>query len=234
MKMGDGGMVASAEDLSSYLLAISQPDNDVVSTVIRDKLLNTENSNASFGLGWSASTLNGAPLYEHDGGNGGFSTWFGFSDATPERGDIGVIILSNSSSALYDRFVYDLKLFILKNESSVVKANSMNLIFLICLYLGMIVLAFSLVWTIVKPVPKLFKLRLLILPCVLISLAYCTAIVVPKSFDITLFGIYPFFPDLTLGLVGCSILALTIAFIKIIKMLANLLLLAEHRSAKPY
>ena len=231
MKMGDGGMVASAEDLSAYLLAISKPDNDVVSTTIRDNLLNTENSNAHFGLGWSVSSLNGAPLYEHDGGNGGFSTWFGFSESTSERADIGVIILSNSSSSLYDRFVYDLKLFILKNESSAVKANTMNLIFLIYLYLGIIVLAFSLFRAIVKPAPKFFRLRLLIMPCALISLAYFTAIVVPKIFDITLFGIYPFFPDLMVGLTGFSTLALTLAFIKIIKILANLLLLAENRSA---
>jgi len=221
MKMGDGGMTASAEDLATYLMAVSSAETSVISKNMRDKLLSSEFNTAKYGLGWNVLTVDEIPLYEHDGGNGGFSTYFGFTDPTPKRNATGFVILSNSTSALYDRFAYDLRSLILNKEAKSVAPNTFNLLILIWLYGGIVVLLFVAYRNMFKHKPRKFSLKLLITPIVLLSFSYLNTFTVPAMNGINLLSIYPFFPDLTVGLGVFSLLAFIVALIKIVRIVQS-------------
>lgn len=220
MKMGDGGLVASAEDLAKFLLAIATVDTRVLTRTMRDNLFNAEfNSSAHYGLGWEVNTHSESPLYEHSGANGGFSSWYGYAPENEQRNSIGFIILSNSSSALYSRFNYDLKLAILGEKPKQVSADQTNLISLILLYGGILIMCFMLYRTIFKFSVKKFRFRLFLVPALLFILCFINALYVPSMFSITLLGIYPFFPDLAVGLIMSSVLSFFLATFKIIRLI---------------
>ena len=223
MKMGDGGMTASAEDLATYLIAVANAETSVISKGMRAKLLNTEFNSAEYGLGWSVITNDDGLLYEHSGGNGGFSSYFGFTDATSKRDDIGFVILSNSSSSLYDRFAYDLRSVILNKEPVPAKPNMFNLVSLIWLYIGSVILMFVLYREIFRPKIRQFNLKLIIAPVVLLCLSYFNAFTVPSMNGINLLSIFPFFPDLMVGLLGFSVLTLILALVKIGRLIKTML-----------
>ena len=214
MKMGDGGISSSAEDMAAYVAAVSKANARVMSPEMRRKLLNPEFNNASYALGWEIWNLDDDDLFEHSGSNGGFASSIGFIQPSPEKNGIGFVILSNASSALYGDFVPSLRRVILDKEPLSAGPNTVNLASLVVLYSGILILVFLLYRAIVKQGAKTFRLRLLIAPIVLLALTYINAFAIPSMNKINLLGIYPFFPDLAVGLIGNAILALVLALVK--------------------
>lgn len=220
MKMGDGGMVASAEDLTKYLLEIAQGQSGVVSKEMRDKLLNPKhNSNKAYALGWRMSKLQDQVLFEHDGTNGGFSGLFGFSDATEQRDDIAFVILTNYSSALNNQFIMNLKRVISNHEALPSKKNVPNLINLIMLYSTVLLFIFFLYRAIKNKNRAGLSVKSFIVPSLLITYSYGMAYILPGMQKINLLSIYPFFPDLAIGMFLCAGLSLLLALIMVLKKL---------------
>lgn len=216
MKMADGGVVASAEDLAKYLLAVQQGNSEVVPNAVRRKLLNSDqNSVSGYALGWQISKLDEKKLYEHSGGNGGFSTWFGFVEHASTEADVGFLILSNSSSALYGQFAYSVRQVILGETPPETKVDKVNLLSLLSLYATILVLCFFLYRAIWGPKATHFSFKRLFAPIFLLSLSYVNAFTVPALNNINLVSIYPFFPDLTLGLAGVAGLSLCLGIVKL-------------------
>lgn len=219
MKMGDGGLSASAEDLTKYLLEVSNGASGLVSKDMRDNLLNNDQNNGTaYGLGWEISKSQDAPLYEHGGNNGGFSNQFGFADANDQRADIAFVILTNSSSALHHQFIWNVRRTILGSELMQKKLNTVNLISLIVMYGSILVLLICLYRTLKTNKPSKVSIKHFIVPACLITNSYVMAYVVPATNKINLLSIYPFFPDLAVGLIGCSILSVLLGLVMLIKL----------------
>ncbi len=218
MKMGDGGVSASAEDLSKYLLEVSQGELGVVSKNMRDSLFRTDENIAHYGLGWQISTEGDMTVYEHGGNNGGFSSQFGFADANNQRADIGFVILTNYTSALHSQFIWNVRQTILDSERLAKKLNTTNLLSLIALYGTILVLSFCIYRSIKTSKPTRTGFKNFIIPSLLIAHGYATAYVIPGLNKINLFSIYPFFPDLAVGLIGCSALSILLALLMLIKL----------------
>ena len=214
MKMGDGGLSASAEDMAAYVAAVSETSARVISPEMKRKLLNPEFNNASYALGWEIWRLDGDDLFEHSGSNGGFASSIGFIEPSPEKNGIGFVILSNASSALYGDFVPNLRRVILDKDPLHAEPNTINLASLIVLYSGILVLVFFLYRAIFRQGAKTFRLRLLIAPTALLAFSYLNAFAIPLMNKISLLGIYPFFPDLAVGLIGNATLAFLLALMK--------------------
>lgn len=221
MKMGDGGVVASAEDMTKYLLEVAHGNSGLVTKSMRDNLLSSvQNNIRGYALGWNVSSVADSPLYEHDGTNGGFSTLIGFSDANELRKDLGFVILTNYSSALHNQFVRNLKRVIFKNEPRPSKFTS-NLASLLSLYITILALAFTLYRTLKNTTKKRINAVGFIVPVLLLSYSYGMAYVVPSFFGTNLLSIYPFFPDQAVGLIGCAFLASVLAAVKIYKLVGS-------------
>jgi len=217
MKMGDGGMVSSAEDLSKYLLEVTHGQSDLVSKEMRENLLNPEHNNgAPYALGWEISSDRDRPTYQHGGTNGGFSNLFGFADSTEQRNDIGFVILTNYSSALNDQFVWNLRNTIFDYAPMPKKLNMTNLVSLVLLYGTILILVFALYRTLIKKSPNSVSVKSFIVPILLMTYSYVIAYVVPGMHKINLLSIYPFFPDLAVGMIGCALLSLVLALVKLL------------------
>lgn len=220
MKMGDGGMVASAADLSQYIIEVSGGANGLVTRKMRDNLTDSgQNNNSAYGLGWRVSNVAGYPLYSHDGTNGGFNSMIGFSDANEKRSGIGFVILTNSSSALHDRFVWNLQQVILNKEPLPVGLNKTNLISLVSTYMTILILLFFLYLTAKKSRPTSVNIKSFVMPALLLIYSYTMAYTVPAINHINLLSIYPFFPDLATGLIGCALLSLLLAFLMLMRLI---------------
>lgn len=220
MKMGDGGVSASAEDLSRYLLEVSKGELGLVTQDMRDSLFSTNENIAHYGLGWQVSNEDDTTIYEHGGNNGGFSSQFGFAGANSQRSDIGFVILTNYTSALHSQFIWNVRQTILGSERLAKKLNTTNLVSLISLYGTILVLSFCIYRSIRTSKPKRISIKHFIIPALLIAHGYATAYVIPGLNKINLFSIYPFFPDLAVGLIGCSVLSMLLAALMLIKLSA--------------
>ncbi len=220
MKMGDGGLVASVEDLADYIIEVAHGGSGLVSKEMRNNLLNTEHNNAAYGLGWEVYSNQGENYYEHGGGNGGFTNLMGFSDASNERGDIGFAILSNYSSALHNQFVWNLRRVIFNQSPKRKTLNTVNLVSLVTLYFSAAVLVFFLLRTIRQNRVTLVNARALITPALLLLYSYAMTYLVPAMNKINLLSIYPFFPDLAVGLIACAALSFILACVKLLKLTA--------------
>ncbi len=223
MKMGDGGMVASVEDMGQYVIEMATGGLGVVSKEMRDNLLNAEqNSINGYALGWELKAFKNGLLYQHDGANGGFGSMLGFSDAAGFENGIGFVILSNASSALYDQFVWGLREVILGAEPLPNRINKVNLVFLIAMYLSIFLLLYAIYSRKKKRQSLSFKFTHLIWPSMLLSFSYFMGYIIPAMFKINLLSIYPFFPDLAVGLIGCALLSLLLALLMIWEVLRSM------------
>ncbi|MEM7359435.1 MAG: serine hydrolase domain-containing protein [Pseudomonadota bacterium] len=218
MKMGDGGISASAEDLTKYLLEVSNGELGLVTQKMRHSLVSTDLNNSQYGLGWQVSDINGTALYEHGGNNGGFSSHFGFADANDQRADIGFVILTNYSSALHTEFIGNVRRTILGGKPHANRLNSTSLISLITLYGTILILLICIYRTVKTDKPNTIALRHFIFSSFLLATSYIAAYVIPALNGINLLSIYPFFPDLAVGLIGCSMLSLLLAVLLLLKM----------------
>lgn len=218
MKMGDGGLASSAEDLTKYLLEVSKGQLGLVSKNMRGNLFDTGQNNANYGLGWEVSEVADWPLYEHGGSNGGFSSQFGFADANDKRADIGFIILTNYTSALHTQFIWNVRRTILGFDLLEKKLNTSNLISLTALYGTSLGLLFCIYRSFRTNKSNKMGVRHFFIPTFLFANSYVAAYVIPELNSINLLSIYPFFPDLAVGLIGSSVLSLLLAAIMLIKM----------------
>jgi len=215
MKMGDGGALASIEDLAKYLIAVQQTAPDIMSPSIREKLLNhRRNNDVAYALGWEIFDYNGEPLFGHGGNNGGFTSWFGFTETSTSGNGVGLVILSNTSSALYDQFVDNVRRVALGREP-LPTLNRVNLFFLLAQLVFILMLSFALYRTVFCYRPNAFRFTGFIMPTLLLIFAYINAYTVPALFNINLLSIYPFFPDLTVGLVAVALCSVMLALVKL-------------------
>ncbi len=215
MKMGDGGVVASAEDLANYIMAMQNAGSPVVSPEMKANLLDhQQNSGVAYALGWEIFTVDDRVIYGHGGANGGFSTWFGFTEPSDDRNGLGIVILTNSSSTLYDRFVSNARRIILGKDPVPVR-NQVNLILLFVQYLTILLLAVLIYRELFRSVDKTVSPKRFTAPAVLIVISYINAYLVPSFNRINLLSIYPFFPDLAVGLIGVASLSLILALLKL-------------------
>jgi hypothetical protein len=186
---------------------------------MRENLLNVDQNNGTaYALGWEISKVQETLLYEHGGNNGGFSSQFGFADANTHRPDIGFVILTNSTSSLHHQFVWNVRRAILGSELMPKSLNTMSLISLIALYGSILVLIICLYRVFKTQKPNRVGIKHFILPSGLVAYSYSMAYIVPAMNKINLFSIYPFFPDLAVGLVGCSFLSILLAATMLIKL----------------
>lgn len=218
MKMGDGGLVASVEDLAAYLLEVAYGELDIVTLDMRKNLLSAEQNNAAYGLGWEVYSNQGQQFYEHGGTNGGFNNLMGFSDATDQRGKVGFVILTNYSSALHDQFIWNLRRVILDNAPHSKRFNMVNLTSLITLYITTFLLIFFLYRTVKQSPPVVINSKVFITPTLLLLFSYTMAYIVPAMNKINLLSIYPFFPDLAVGLIACALLSFVLSILKLFKL----------------
>ena len=91
--MGAGGIISSTEDLSKFVLAQFDTQNEAL-TLTRTKTTDM-NENTGIGLGWFIhTTKSNQTLYTHDGGTGGYTS----SLVIDCKDKNGVIVLSNVSA----------------------------------------------------------------------------------------------------------------------------------------
>lgn len=223
MKVGDSGIVSSAEDLAKYLLEVSLGQSGVISTDMRDALLNPKhNNNNAYALGWNLAKMGDDVIFEHDGMNGGFSSLFGFSDATSSRSNIGFVILTNYSSAINNQFLANARQVILGNDPLPTQKNLGFIINIAMLFLTIPVLIFFLYRAVKNKYRKKVTTVSFIAPLLLIAYSYTIAFAVPDISNINLLSIYPFFPDLAVGMFLCAGLSLLLALVMLLKRLKSL------------
>lgn len=105
---GAGGLISNTEDLSKYVMAQFNDQNEVLA-LTRESTFDIS-SNMSIGLGWHIISPNTEDLkYWHNGGTGGYTSSITFRTSN----ETGVIILSNISalnkfSAIIDEICFDL------------------------------------------------------------------------------------------------------------------------------
>lgn len=223
MKVGDSGIVSSAEDLAKYLLEVSLGQSGVISSDMRSALLDPKhNTNTAYALGWNRSEINDHIIFEHDGMNGGFSSSFGFSDATSSRDSIAFVILTNYSSAINNQFLMNARRVIFGEDPLPAQKNVGFLINIAMLYLTILVLVFFLYRAVKNKYRKKVSVKSFIIPLLLLAYSYVIAYTVPEISDINLFSIYPFFPDLAVGMFLCAGLSLILALVMLLKRFRSL------------
>jgi CubicO group peptidase (beta-lactamase class C family) len=223
MKVADSGIVSSAEDLAKYLLEVSLGQSGVISSDIRSALLDPKhNNNTAYALGWNVSERSDQVIFEHDGMNGGFSSSFGFSDATISRDTIAFVILTNYSSAINNQFLMNARRVILGDDPLPAQKNVGFLINLAMLYLTILALVFFLYRAVKNKYRKKVSVKSFIVPLLLITYSYVMAYTAPAISKINLLSIYPFFPDLAVGMFLCAGLSLLLALVMLSKRLRSL------------
>src|SRR5690606_24135367 len=105
---------------------------------------------------------------EHDGMNGGFSSLFGFSDATSSRDSIAFAILTNSSSAMNTQFLANTRHVILGDGPLPTQKNMGFIINIAMLYLTIPVLLFFLYRAVKNPYRKKVRVISFIAPLLLL------------------------------------------------------------------
>lgn len=219
MKVGDGGMVASANDLANYAIAVSQADSRILSKESQQLLFSLPGDHqAGYALGWEISKFKQTKIIEHSGMNGGFMTLVGFSDTKNGGPNIGFVVLSNFSSALNTLFPTQVKYTILGSSSIPQQSKLPVIAQLLGLCIGFLVLLYFIYRALKNREYKKPSLVSLIAPIILLGVWYANAYLIPSMNKITLFGIYPFFPDLAVGLIANAALALVLAAILLVRI----------------
>ena len=88
-----GGLVASANQMLDFIEANLAPELLFVSEAQRPVGKSSDEPQRALGLGFAHGEIGGQKLLWHNGGTGGFSTYFGFA---PEL-DFGIVILTNGT-----------------------------------------------------------------------------------------------------------------------------------------
>ena len=105
---GAGGLVSNARDMSRFLQAHFNSEDEILSLTRKSTF--TISENMAIGLGWHILDYNSEePVYWHNGGSGGYRSTVGFKISNKT----GVVVLSNISafskySALIDELCFEL------------------------------------------------------------------------------------------------------------------------------
>jgi len=100
MMMGPGGVTASAEDLATYLIAVTENDPRIIPTALADVI--TNGSELPYEFGWEFQTMLGQRVIFHGGLNPGFWTMVKYKPETRQ----GALVLTNMSGSLEGTLVY--------------------------------------------------------------------------------------------------------------------------------
>ncbi|KAJ3069260.1 hypothetical protein HDU99_002983, partial [Rhizoclosmatium hyalinum] len=138
--VGEGSMVSSVNDMAKWLSLIlnkgrtsdgkeliSKGQFDMIMTphsIISGSVSNSDIQQEAYGLGWDLSSYKGKMYVSHPGGLPGFFTSI---DLFPND-NLGIIVLSNSSSMIFGLTTYlnDLILFNVKDEKGLSRAKDLN------------------------------------------------------------------------------------------------------------
>ncbi|MEM1080929.1 MAG: serine hydrolase domain-containing protein [Pseudomonadota bacterium] len=88
-----GGLVASVHQMLDFIEAHLSGQADFVTQALQPRGLSSDESPRTLGLGYAHRTVGDVDVIWHNGGTGGFRSWFGVA---PSR-DFGLVVLSNGT-----------------------------------------------------------------------------------------------------------------------------------------
>ncbi len=91
--LGAGGLIASVRQLLDFIEVSLSSDQDFVAQAQRSPGQSTGERSRTLGLGYSHREIAGEQWLWHNGGTGGFRTYFGFAPAR----DFGIVVLTNGT-----------------------------------------------------------------------------------------------------------------------------------------
>jgi CubicO group peptidase (beta-lactamase class C family) len=88
-----GGLVASSEQMLDFVQANLRADRDFVAAAQRSPGQSTGATPRTLGIGYAHRNIEDQPWLWHNGGTGGFSSYFGFAPTL----DFGIVVLANGT-----------------------------------------------------------------------------------------------------------------------------------------
>lgn len=219
MMVGAGSIVTSAEDLATYLIAVSQNDPRIVPPSLTESW--AKDSEAAYEFGWQHDTFDGQHAIFHDGANPGFRAVVMYLPGT----DKGALFLMNTSGALEGSLHYGAARYALGLPPVDISPAELfekllwgSLIFTIILMLGLALSVHRLRKNASKPWIRSIPVRwaLMIIPSLcLAAFAFALWFYVPRSFGVNFAAASLFYPDLGLLQLAQIVIAVVWASIRI-------------------
>lgn len=202
MMVGAGSIVTSAEDLATYLIAVSQNDPRIVPQSLTKSWANDRD--AAYEFGWQHDTFQAQRAIFHDGANPGFRAVVMYLP----QADKGALFLTNTSGILEGNLHYGavrnaLGLPLVDISPPQLFENLLwgSLIATIFLTLGLVFSTFRLRKNAAKPWYRSKPLRwiLILIPSLCLAVfAFALWFYMPRSFGVNFAAASLFYPDLGL------------------------------------
>jgi CubicO group peptidase (beta-lactamase class C family) len=212
MMMGPGGVTASAEDLATYLVAVTENDPRIIPDKLAAALANPE---SRYEFAWEFEIMNDQRVIFHGGLNPGFWTMVRYKPETRQ----GALVLTNMSGSLEGSLVYGATDFALGLQpEKITPSNSVkqrlwgSLGLTVFLVIGALLSLRNLIKHTPNPASRsvVIKWVWISVPSLfLVGLSYVFVFVVPQMSGVTLMSARIFYPDLGFLLIvsaGASIL----------------------------
>jgi len=211
------GVVSTVEDLGKYLTALSKAETDMLSPYSRDAMFAglPAFKNTDYGFGWGIERHSEKAFVSHEGLNSGFKSVIGFY---PETGQT-YVVLSNRSSGVSDSFVLSILDVALHRSPLDFEYKRSSYLTVLGLCFVSVVLLGGLYFNVYVWKKGLRqkqnarrsgwkRVKVFVGAFVLFAVSYLTWVLLPSINDITLRSIYPFYPDLAVGLGATGAIAL--------------------------